>query len=94
MQLRAQWAESEAELAKRSGCAFGSSPARWGPGSPFRQARRRATMPTVSMPFALTFWWRAVPAGAETGNVVGTYRVLTPDAARRAGGFTARPNST
>ncbi len=30
---------------------------------------------------------RAVFAGEETHEVVGTYRVLTPDAARRAGGF-------
>lgn len=30
---------------------------------------------------------RAVFAGAASGPVVGTYRVLTPDAARRAGGF-------
>ena len=30
---------------------------------------------------------RAVAAGEDSGEVVGTYRVLTPDAARRAGGF-------
>lgn len=30
---------------------------------------------------------RAVAADDETGDVVGTYRVLTPDGARRAGGF-------
>ena len=30
---------------------------------------------------------RAVAAGEDRGEVVGTYRVLTPDAARRAGGF-------
>ena len=30
---------------------------------------------------------RAVAAGDDRGEVVGTYRVLTPDAARRAGGF-------
>ena len=30
---------------------------------------------------------RAVLPGEETGEVVGTYRVLTPEAARRAGGF-------
>ena len=30
---------------------------------------------------------RAVVAGAGSGEVVGTYRVLTPEAARRAGGF-------
>src|SRR6476660_868925 len=30
---------------------------------------------------------RAIATGDESGEVVGTYRVLTPDAARRAGGF-------
>jgi len=30
---------------------------------------------------------RAVAPGDESGEVVGTYRVLTPEAARRAGGF-------
>jgi putative hemolysin len=30
---------------------------------------------------------RAVAPGEESGEVVGTYRVLTPEAARRAGGF-------
>jgi len=30
---------------------------------------------------------RAIATGNESGEVVGTYRVLTPDAARRAGGF-------
>ena len=30
---------------------------------------------------------RAIVTGEDSGEVVGTYRVLTPDAARRAGGF-------
>jgi putative hemolysin len=30
---------------------------------------------------------RAIPPGEESGEVVGTYRVLTPESARRAGGF-------
>ncbi len=30
---------------------------------------------------------RAIAPGEESGEVVGTYRVLTPEAARRAGGF-------
>ena len=87
MQLRAQWAESEAELGEAQRLRFrvfagemGASLAVPAGTPPGHDADRFDA-------FCAHLLVRAVPPGGETGAVVGTYRVLTPEAARRAGGF-------
>ena len=72
--------------AERSACAIRSSSTRWA------RARHAAGSPSGYDidrfdDFCEHLLVRPVLAGGEPGEVVGTYRVLTPDAARRAGGL-------
>ena len=73
--------------------ARGAAPALSG----FRRRRRARLSPPPGTPpghdadrfdaFCAHLLVRAIATGEDSGEVVGTYRVLTPDAARRAGGF-------
>ena len=87
MQLRAQWAESEAEVAEaqrlRHRVFAGEMGARLDvpPGTPPGHDADRFDA------FCAHLLVRAIEPGQMHGEVVGTYRVLTPEAARRAGGF-------
>lgn len=87
LRLEASWADSTAELREAQRLRFdvfaGEGGARLAPppGTPPGHDADRFDA------FCAHLLVRAVVAGEDSGEVVGTYRVLTPDGARRAGGF-------
>jgi hypothetical protein len=83
--LEAAWADSSKTCARCSACAPG-----------LRRRRAHAFAAAGYAPghdadrfdaFCAHLLVRAIAPGEHGGEVVATYRVLTPDAARRAGGF-------
>ena len=73
--------------ARRSACAFASSARRWARGSTCLAGTPKATTADRFDAHCDHLIVRVLRPDGNGHDVVGTYRVLTPDAARRAGGF-------